>query len=48
MLIGTAIGAGFGLIYTTLVIDQSSNNTYVAQTWIGLVVEHSMELLPSL
>jgi hypothetical protein len=45
-LIGAAIGAGFGLIFTQLVIGQTPAGMYVPQTTIGVVVSHFIELIP--
>jgi hypothetical protein len=44
VLIGAAIGAGFGLIYTILVIDHTPDGMYVPQTIAGVVVAHAIEL----
>jgi hypothetical protein len=45
-LIGAAIGAGFGLIYTQLVIGRTPDGMYAPQTAIGVVVAHFTELVP--
>lgn len=45
-LIGAATGAGFGLIFTLLVIDRTPDSMYVPQTTIGVVVAHLIEIVP--
>jgi len=46
-LIGAAIGAVFGLIYTILVINQTPDRMYVPQTTGGVVAKYFIELIPS-
>jgi hypothetical protein len=45
-LIGSAIGAGYGLMWSVLVGDRTPDGLYVPQTTPGVIFAHLIELMP--